>query len=75
MLSLVGIRQSVYVHHLHCIPPSLFPDNELADCVMVMLANNKALLQVNSDLRLFLGDNTDRLVCLCNNSFYVEHCV
>ena len=51
------------------LPPSLFPDNELPDYTMVMLAINKALLQVNSDLRLFLGDNMDRLatspsVCL-----------
>ena len=72
MLILVGIKQSVYVHHLLCLPPSLFPDNELPDYILVMLANNKTLLQVNSDLRLFLGDNTDRLVCL---SIIMEHCV
>ena len=63
MLSLVG----VYVHHLHCLPPSLFPDNELPDYTMKMLVNSKTLLQVNSDLRLFLRDNPDRLVCLSNN--------
>ena len=67
MLTLVGIKQSVYVHHLLSLPPSLFLDNELPDYTMVMLANNKALLQVNSDQRLFLGDNADRLVCLSNN--------
>ena len=46
MLLLVGIKQSVYVHRLHCLPPSLFPDNELPDYTMVMLANSKILMQV-----------------------------
>ena len=54
MLSLVGIKQSVYVHRLlSCSrPPSLFPDNELPDYIMVMLVNSKTLLQLYSDLRL-----------------------
>ena len=48
-------------HYIECVlklksttystfPPSrLFPDNELPDYTMVMLANNKTMLQVNSD--------------------------
>ena len=65
----------MYVHRLLSLPPSLFPDNELPDYTMVMLAINKALLQVNSDLCLYLGDNADMLVCLSNNYCYMEHCV
>ena len=51
----------MFFHHLLSLPPSLFPDNELPDYTMVMLVNNNTLLQVNSDLRLFLWDNMDRL--------------
>ena len=39
---------------------TLSTDNELPDYIMVMLANNKTVLQINNDLQLFLGDNTDR---------------
>ena len=35
-------------------------DNELPDYIMVMLANNKTVHQINNDLQLFLGENTDR---------------
>ena len=42
----------MYVHTLS--------DNELPDYIMVMLANNKSVHQINNDLQLFLGENTDR---------------
>lgn len=54
----VGIPQQylaivlMYVHTLS--------DNELPDYIMVMLANNKSVHQINNDLQLFLGENTDR---------------
>lgn len=35
-------------------------DNELPDYIMVMLANKKTANQINTDLQLFLGENTDR---------------
>ena len=41
-------------HHMPC-----FLDNELPDYIMVMLANNKTVAQVNQDLQLFLGQNTN----------------
>lgn len=34
-------------------------DNELPDYIMVMLANKKSVHQINNDLQLFLGENTD----------------
>ena len=34
-------------------------DNELPDYIMVMLANKKTIQQINNDLQLFLGENTD----------------
>ena len=38
----------------------MHPDNELPDYIMVMLANKKTIHQINNDLQLFLGDNTNR---------------
>ena len=35
------------------------PDNELPDYIMVMMANNKTMAQVNQDLQLFLGEHTN----------------
>ena len=37
-----------------------FVDNELPDYIMVMLANHKTIHQINNDLKLFLGGNTER---------------
>ena len=45
-----------YVHPL----PLPISDNELPDYIMVMLANNKTVHQINNDLQLFLGENTER---------------
>ena len=42
------------------ITPSSSPDNELPDYIMVMLANRKTVHQINNDLQLFLGENTNR---------------
>lgn len=44
-----------------CVCVHVLPtDNELPDYIMVMLANNKTVHQINNDLQLFLGENTDR---------------
>ena len=44
---------------------------------MVMLANNKTVHQINNDLQLFLGENTDRFTewlqqAMANPSVLVE---
>ena len=41
------------------LAPSCSPDNELPDYIMVMLANKKTFHQINNDLQLFLGSNTN----------------
>ncbi len=42
-------------------------DNELPDYITVMLANNKTMSQINQDLQLFLGDNTNRFTSWLRN--------
>ena len=41
------------------LAPSCSSDNELPDYIMVMLANKKTFHQINNDLQLFLGSNTN----------------
>lgn len=35
------------------------PDDELPDYIMVMVANQKDVMQMSTDLELFLGDNAE----------------
>jgi len=42
------------------LPSPAATDNELPDYIMVMLANRKTIHQIASDLKLFLGANTER---------------
>lgn len=39
-----------------------FSDDELPDYVMVMVANKRTRTQMEDDLQLFLGDNTELFV-------------
>ncbi|CAG2110987.1 unnamed protein product, partial [Medioppia subpectinata] len=39
-----------------------FVDNELADYIMVLVANQKSKYQMKDDLSLFLGAETDQFV-------------
>ena len=55
---------------LTCLP--LLPDNELPDYIMVMLANKKSIQQINSDLQLFLGENTDTFTNWLEECILVE---
>lgn len=41
---------------------NLFTDDELPDYVMVMVANKRTRAQMEDDLQLFLGDNTELFV-------------
>ena len=45
-----------------------FADNELPDYIMVMLANKKTVHQINNDLQLFLGDNTNLFTSWLQNA-------
>ncbi|KAL5474839.1 hypothetical protein EMCRGX_G026859 [Ephydatia muelleri] len=49
----IGGARATYTENIN------IADNELPDYIMVMLANKKSVHQINNDLQLFLGENTD----------------
>lgn len=55
------------IYHCFKFHPDLtrivgFSDDELPDYVMVMVANKRTRAQMEDDLQLFLGDNTELFV-------------